>query len=134
MKVTIESVRTTASYYGYGPQREGQSDDDYRTEVALKLRQEGKLIEAHEIAQGRRYEADDGSFDPGVMLGVIGATHEALNGERPWSNRGDAVFGDDIAAGGIVSQPDPHAALRQAFDMLGPEVAMDLWTKGFGAR
>lgn len=78
-----------ANEYGIS-RREGESERTFFFRVATRLREDGKIIEAHEIVADARYETSDQ-----VMNGVMGACAKALQG-RDYS--GDPA-GSDIAAG-----------------------------------
>lgn len=84
-----------ANEYGIS-RREGKSEKTFFLRVATRLREDGKIIEAHEIVADARYETSDQ-----VMDGVMGACAKALQG-RDYS--GDPV-GSDIAAGICFKNP-----------------------------
>ena len=51
-------------------QKEGESDDAFKSRVAGELRSRGQIIEAHEAHSGRRY--DDPEQGPtGPMAGIL---------------------------------------------------------------
>jgi len=85
-----------ARYYNLPPQAENESDTDFRSRTALALREQGKIIEAHEPYQDAYYDQNSN-----VMTGIMGAVVQALQ-NRHYS--GDPIF-NDIAVGTIVQNP-----------------------------
>ena len=99
-----------AEYYEIEPQREGESDRDFRGRVATALRQAGHLVEAHEAYQNERHETSND-----VMTGLFGAVAQALSGTHYW---GDPI-GNDLAAGGLVRyQMSPEGKAQKEADAL----------------
>ncbi len=82
-----------AQYYNIEAQREGESDLAFRSRVSGKLRDAGKIIEAHEAYQDKRYEDSDS-----VVTGITGALAQAFQGVN-YDSHGERQVGDDIAAG-----------------------------------
>ena len=64
-----------ANYYGITPQQPEEDNYEFRHRIAGKLRDMGKIIEAHEAQRDERIEQSDD-----VMQGVIGAMAQALHG------------------------------------------------------
>ena len=91
-----------ASYYDIASQGEGEADGTFRSRVAGKLRDMGKIIEAHEAQQDARYDDNED-----VMTGIMGAMAQAMQG-RDYGHRGESQVGDDIAAGTFVRYPKPE--------------------------
>jgi hypothetical protein len=60
-----------------------------------------EIIEAHEVAQDKRYDEEGGDT---VMMGITGAVATALQG-RNYGSKGDRRVGDEIAAGVVATQP-----------------------------
>jgi len=85
-----------AEYYGIEAQKEDESEAAFCSRVAVRLREMGKIIEAHEAYNDEQYESSDA-----VMTGVFGAVAQALQG---CSYGGDPI-GNDIAAGVVVQYP-----------------------------
>ena len=90
-----------ADYYSIASQQSGESDYEFRHRVAGKLRDMGKLIEAHEAQRDERIEQSDD-----VMQGVMGAVAQALHG-IDYGVSGVQQVGCDIAAGAIAKSPQP---------------------------
>jgi hypothetical protein len=101
-----------AGYYGIAPQGESEPDGTFRSRVAGALRDQGKVIEAHEAQQDARYEDNDD-----VMTGIMGAVAQAMQG-RNYGRRGESQVGDDIAAGTCVRYPKPEIDPAMALMMI----------------
>ena len=103
-----------AKYYNIDAQKDGESDSLFMSRVSGVLRGAGHIIEAHEVAQNKRYDADDGD---NVMAGIAGAMAMALRG-KDYGRKGYALIGDEIAAGTIALSPkkdtDPMMLLLAA--------------------
>jgi len=97
-----------AKYYGIKEQQPDESDDTFRHRVAGELRDMGKLVEAHEAQRDERIEQSDD-----VMSGVMGAVAQALQGVD-YGVTGEQQVGCDIAAGGIVQNPQPEMSVEMA--------------------
>ncbi len=73
----------------------------------------GKIIEAHEAYQDKRYEDSDS-----VMTGITGAVAQAFQGVD-YGSHGERQVGDDIAAGILAQAPkrevDPMMMLLACF-------------------
>jgi len=94
--------------------------------VAEELRRQGHIIEAHEAYSGRRY--DDPTQGPtGLMVGIIGAVAQAMQGREYSPNDPERQIGDDIVAGVYVQNKDDGftEVLRTIFDLLGPSAGME---------
>jgi hypothetical protein len=89
-----------AQEFGIALQGEGETDTAFRERVSGILRQQGRIIEAHEALCNRLYDNDP---DGGVMQGIMGAMAGAMY-EKQYSRDGVSQVGDDIAMGGIVSE------------------------------
>lgn len=91
-----------AGYFNIPPQSEGESDSVFRDRVSGALRAAGYVIEAHEVAQNTRYDADDGDM---VLAGILGAVSMAYRGKN-YGQAGSTLVGDEIAAGVIEQSPE----------------------------
>ena len=111
-----------AGYCGI-EKREGESDADFRSRVAGKLRSQGNFIEAHEAYFGRQYDDPD-QGPTGPMAEIFGAVALAMQGRKYSPDDPER----QIAAGVVAQAPeDPSKALlRNLFDALEPGTAMDL--------
>ena len=119
-------ARAYGEYYEI-PQREQEDDFAYRSRVAGELRRQGKIIEAHEAASGRRW--DDPEQGPtGPVAGITGAMAQALQGIEYSPHDPEHQVGDDIAAGVVASagESQSDAAIGMLFNLLGPSGAMDV--------
>lgn len=127
----MHDVIEMANYLGLDPQAAGESERDFRLRVAAELRARGQIVEAHEIACGRRFDDPDASPMGSLgspLTGVAGAIAAALGG----IDYGDRSRVDDEAVIGALAlaPPDPaRAAIAEAFDLLGP-AALDLFGGG----
>jgi len=90
-----------AKYYNIEPQRDNESDSNFKSRVSGKLRDAGNIIEAHEVAQDKRYDADGGE---NVMAGIAGAMAMAMQG-KDYGSKGSSLIGDEIAAGRKAMSP-----------------------------
>lgn len=119
-------ARAHGKYLGL-PQQEAESDFRYRDRIAGVLRDEGRIIEAHEVASGRRYD-DPEQGDRGPMVGIVGALAQALAGHNYSPYDPERQVGDDIAAGVTATTPrDPgEETLARMFNLLGPATTMDI--------
>ena len=90
-----------AEYYGIAPQGENENSSAFRSRVAGVLRDQGRIIEAHEAQQDARYEDNEQ-----VMDGILGAAAQAMQGTH-YGSTGERLVGDDIAAGYLVRYPKP---------------------------
>jgi hypothetical protein len=109
-----------AEYYKIEAQREGESDLEFRSRVSGALRDQGKLIEAHEAYQDKRW---DELGDEMVNTGIKGAIAQMMAGVD-YHVHGEQQIGADIAAGIIVQNPEPEVSP----DML--LMAMPLFGRG----
>lgn len=118
-------ARAHGSYLGL-PQEEGESDTHYRDRVAGKLRADGEIVEAHEVASGRRWD-DPEQGAAGPLAGIFGAAAQALRGYDYSPSDPIRQIGDDIAAGVVVTHQDPgREAIGAMFDLIGPAATMDI--------
>lgn len=101
-----------AEYYNIEGQREGESDHAFKGRVAGKLRDMGKIIEAHEAQHDERYENSEK-----VMTGVIGAMAQTLQGVD-YGSSGERQIGDDIAAGTIAQDLESDLTPEMALLMV----------------
>lgn len=106
----MDDVREHAKYYGITEQAEGETDAEFRGRVAGVLRDQGHIIEAHEIFTGRRYDAEDGQD---VVTGIMGALAQAMQGVD-YHSTGERRLGDDFAAGTLIQNPKPEMSAEMA--------------------
>lgn len=90
-----------AEWYGIEAQQEGESDSAFVYRLSGELRNQGLLIEAHEVQAGKRWD-EDGST---AITGVVGALTMALQ-DVDYGTRGSSRVGDEIAVGTIVQTPE----------------------------
>lgn len=108
------------------PQAEGEADEAYRNRVAGELRRQGKIIEAHEVASGRRWDDPEQGLG-GPMTGIVGAMAQIMNGNEYSPHDPQRQIGDDIAAGIVATHRDHSGeAIAALFDAVGPEIGMDV--------
>ncbi len=98
-------VTEYAQYYNIEAQRAGESDLQFRGQVAGALRDAGNIIEAHEAYNDAHYE-DGGN----VLTGIIGAIAQAMQG-IDYGSHGERQIGDDFAAGVVAQAPKQDAAM-----------------------
>jgi len=98
-----------AQYYDIEAQREGEHDSAFRSRIAGVLRDQGRLIEAHEAQQDAR--CDESGM---VNTGIMGAIAQAFHGVD-YGVSGEQQVGVDIAAGVVMQHPEekmtPEGAL-----------------------
>jgi len=101
-----------AREFGIAGQQAGESDYAFGHRVALELRRDGHIIEAHEAESGHLYDDPQGD----AMTGIMGAVAQTIQG-RNYS--GDQIDNDHVA-GVVASHPrdDAGDALLVAFAML----------------
>ena len=119
-------ARMYGEYYGI-TQAEDEGNEAYRSRVAGELRKQGKIIEAHEVASGRRWnDPDQGPTGP--MAGIFGAVAQAMQGIEYSPDDPEQQIGDDIAAGVVAMAPKDNSgeAIMALFDLVGPEAGMDV--------
>jgi len=97
-----------AQYYNIASQGEGESDFAFRSRVAGALRDQGRIIEAHEAQQDARYEDSDT-----VMTGIVGALAQAMQSVN-YGRTGARQVGDDFAAGILIRNPKPQISPLEA--------------------
>ena len=90
-----------AKWHNIEPQKENESDFAFKDRVSGALRNAGNIIEAHEVAQDKRYDAEGGEM---VMHGITGAIAMATSGIS-YGSKGSSLVGDEIAAGVVASEP-----------------------------
>lgn len=90
-----------ARWLNLPPQAEGESDDTFRSRIAVALRADNRLIEAHEVLQDKRWDEEGSDM---VMAGVAGALAMALQG-KDYGSTGVRQLGDEIAAGVVATAP-----------------------------
>lgn len=90
-----------AKYYKIAPQGESETDAAFTSRVSGALRDAGHIIEAHEVAQNKLYDADGGD---NVIAEIAGAVAMALQGKSYGSTGGNRI-GDEIAAGVVATSP-----------------------------
>lgn len=119
-------ARMYGEYYEI-ERNETESDSDYRSRVAGELRSRGKIIEAHEVYSGRRWD-DPEQGSAGPLAGITGAIAQSMQSREYSPHDPERQIGDDIAAGIVVNAgPDPaEEAIRALFGVLGPEAGMDV--------
>ena len=119
-------LRMYGEYYGVAQEKD-ETDKAYRSRLAGELRRRGKIIEAHEIASGRRW--DDPEQGPtGPMAGIYGAIAQTMQGFEYSPYDSERQVEDDIAAGVVVMQPRDRSgeAILALFDLAGPDAAMEV--------
>ena len=101
-----------AKWYNITPQKVNESDSAFRDRVSGALRDAGNIIEAHEVAQDKRWDAEDGGDT--VQTGIAGAIALVLAG-KDYGRNGSSRVGDEIAAGVVATAPkkelDPMSAM-----------------------
>lgn len=88
--------------YGIEPQGKNESDSQFKSRVAGILRDNGLIVEAHEVTQDARW--DDPDKGDSVMDGILGAMAQSLQGVD-YNVSGDSQVGADIAAGIFMKSP-----------------------------
>ena len=96
-----------AKIFEIEPQREGESDLDFRRRVAGVLRDKGELIYANEAYYDKRIDYEGGD----VMTGVIGAVAMALQ-DVDYGGDGERKLGDEFAAGVVAQAPKENPMLE----------------------
>ena len=92
-----------AQEFDIAPQRENESESEFRHRVAEELRQQGCIVEAHEALTNRLYDDDN----PQALTGIAGAVAKAVQGrDYPGSQ-----VGSDIAAGTVAKHQRPNEAM-----------------------
>jgi hypothetical protein len=94
-----------AKYHDMEPQGDNESDEAFKSRVAHRLREMGRIIEAHEVYQDAFHDQNEN-----VVAGILGYVAQAMAGKH---YDGDPI-GNDIAAGHGVQKPD---------DDISPEIA-----------
>lgn len=104
-----------------------EGERGFRERVAGELRSAGRVIEAHEVIVGRRYDDPEGGDR--VVAGLYGAAAQALGQGPPIAGDPVRQLGDEFALGVLASAPpNPLDAMFEAF---GPGATMDI-LKAFG--
>lgn len=100
-----------ARWHNIQPQGENETDAAFQNRVSGELRRSGNIIEAHEVAQDKRFDEDGGK---NVISGITGAMAMALQ-DKNYGSSGSDLVGDEIAAGILStnkrSEPDAAMAL-----------------------
>jgi hypothetical protein len=109
------TARYVGDYYGIADQQPGETDSAFRHRVAGALRDAGRLIEAHEVQQGCRW--DDPNGGKGVLTGVTGAIAQTVQG-ADYHVSGEQQVGADIAAGAIVEHERDNPPMTPAEALL----------------
>lgn len=99
MKPGTELATEYAQYYKIEPQKEGESDADFRGRVAGVLRGAGNIVEAHEAFNNERFDQSDD-----VLTGIMGAAAMALQ-DKNYGSTGERLIDDEFAAGTIARAP-----------------------------
>jgi hypothetical protein len=110
----MEDVNNYVKYYELEGQKEGEDDTAYRHRIAGELRDMGKIIEAHEVYHGKRWDSEDGAD---VMTGITGATAQALH-DVDYGRAGQRQIDDDFAAGVVALNPRPKMTPEMVVMML----------------
>lgn len=76
------------------------------------MRDNGKLIEAHEVFNNQRYEQGGD-----VMTGILGAVTQAMQGVN-YGSHGERQIGDDFASGVVAQNPEQGLSPAEAMIML----------------
>lgn len=101
-----------AKHYGFRAIADGENETSYRRALATFLRRNGHIIEAHEVASGKRWDQDKHT-----ALGIVGAVSKARQGkEYPVDE-----LGTDYAAGVLATTPQENDGLGEALNALGAE-------------
>jgi hypothetical protein len=108
----MNEVQQIADHYDFRPIRKGENETSYRHALATFLRREGHIIEAYEVASGKRWDQDDATATS--ILGAVSKTMQSR--EYP----GDEL-GTDFAAGVIAAKPEQDDGLGSALNALGTE-------------
>lgn len=99
MKPGVQQANAYVGSYGIKPQADGEGDKAFRERVAGVLRGLDKIVEAHEVVNNARFDAEDSGTD--VLDGVKGAMAQVLNHHELAPDDMRQV-GDDIAVGGVL--------------------------------
>ena len=105
-----------------------ESDHAYRSRVAGELHKQGSIIEAQEVASGRRWDDPEQSETTGPMMGIIGATALAMQGICYSPGDHERQISDEIVAGVVVTAEESRseAAIGALFDGVGVSMGMDI--------
>ena len=115
-------VGQIANYYGFRPIKSGESEHAYRQALARFLHDNGHIIEAHEVASGKRWDEDEHT-----ATGILGAVSKAMQDKSYPVDE----LGSDYAAGVLV-QAAEQDDLKAALDALGSESFAALIAGMFG--
>ena len=102
-----------AEWLNLPPQTDGEGDDAFKSRVAVALRADNRIVEAHEVLQDKRWDEEGSDM---VMAGIAGALAMALRG-RNYGSTGDRQLGDEIAAGVVATAP-PKPRMSEAEMMI----------------
>jgi hypothetical protein len=100
--------------FGIEPQNESETSQAFKERVAGTLRDNNRIIEAHEVIQGKRYDDPEGGD---VMSGIMGAMSMAFN-NVDYGSSGNSQIGDDIAAGIVANAPKKKSASIEAMMLM----------------
>lgn len=77
----VDIANMYVGYNGIEPQKEGESNYSFRQRVAGVLRNDNKIVDAHEVINNRYHDEqlDDDTTNP-VVDGICGAAALALSG------------------------------------------------------
>lgn len=114
-------VQVYIDAHGLKPMGSDESETQVRDRVAVWLRERGCLIEAQEVAQGRRWDSFGDGPSP-VVAGVAGAIAVELGIARRLPGSARRQLDDEVPIGFLAASPPNPAreALGRAFDLLGP--------------
>ena len=105
-----------AQWHGIEKQGENESDTAFQSRVSGALRDAGNIIEAHEVAQNKRFDAEGSDM---VRSGIMGAVAMAISNTN-YGRSGSSLVGDEIAAGVVAGakKRDDSAMLMLAMLMM----------------
>ena len=111
-----EMAKRYAEYLDLPQQEENESDYDFRARISGVLREQGKLIESHEVFHNSRYDDPDKSDI--VQTGIMGALDFIMQGQGFQRNPlhpedGHAQIGDDIMLGLLKHPPKEKKKRRK---------------------
>lgn len=107
------------------PLLKDETPNEYRARLSGLLKEQGNIIEAHEVHCGRRFDDPSarGGYDP--MVGIAGVCAMALQ-DKKYSTDSYLQVGDEIAAGGLVLGRDPNAGIEQILGIFGPGAGIEV--------
>jgi len=113
--IGTEITAERARWFKLQPQAEDETNADFRSRVAGKLRDMGHVIESHEAQCNRLYNDASGGESNNPMVGIMGAMASQMAG-RDYHQSGASRVDDDIAAGTVVRSSDESSQMNP--DML----------------